>query len=147
MCWDSPYGPNNTEACTKASMPKSAVLRLYNWWLKPSEHHWYHLQSISDISEVRCAESKDTKRQHPHSHSLVTLQHIQIYVLQSSFTPLAVRLMNQSSTLQTEVAGHKNLTRHHMQYFLFNYSINCLNNRQNALYSIMYNCSPIIHQD
>ena len=24
-----------------------------NGWLKPPEHHWYHLQSISNISEVR----------------------------------------------------------------------------------------------
>ena len=37
------------------------------------EHHWYHLQSISDISEVRCLHRAQTKRQHPPSHSLFTL--------------------------------------------------------------------------
>ena len=27
---------------------------LYSGWLKPPEHHWYHQQSISDITEVSC---------------------------------------------------------------------------------------------
>ena len=45
-----------------------AALYKNNYWNCP-ESHWYHLQSISDISEVRCLHrAKDSPR-----HSLFTL--------------------------------------------------------------------------
>lgn len=37
---------------------------LYSGWLKLPENHWYHLQNISDLSEVRCL-PKDTKKATP----------------------------------------------------------------------------------
>ena len=36
--------------CAKDFLHRKALQQL----IKPREHHWYHLQSISDISEVRC---------------------------------------------------------------------------------------------